>query len=330
MAGAVTVTVRVSQSLAVAIASLAACFASCALGGGPASDSAASAFALASSSSVASWMLCSFFIVACRFACTLFLLLLGGPWPPGCRMPSNMMLYRSIFTSGISTSMRLLPGGGTNGMGGGARMGIGAEMSDFLTDLVDPLRWTGCAFCTFCVLGVLASLGGLGAEGSTAGSVCDRTTVGAAFLAFLPAVVLLLPTSSCFTSPDAVRGRAAPAGAGATSGVCTSLSLDVFFLPSSPNSLHLLAFLTGTGPDGSSSSHGGLFSIPRSCGCQFPPFCACAGEGKPGLPSAIPIGAAGFVPAIESGVCVRTVTVGAGDPVRGLPCGDGGVPRMGM
>ena len=261
-------------------------------------------------------------------------------------MPSNMTLYRSIFTSGISTSIRLLLGGGIDGIGGGARtgigvdMGMGAEMSDFLTDLVDPLRWTGCAFCTFCGFGVFPSLGVPGAEGSTAGSVCDRTTVGAAFLDFLPAVVLLLPTSSCFTIPDAVRGRAALAGAGAgtTSGVCTSLSLDVFFLPSSPKSLHLLGFRAGAGPTGgsssshggSSSSHGGLFSIPRNCGCQDPPFCACAGGGKPGLPSAMPIGAARFVPAIESGVCVRTVTVGAGDAVRRLPCGDGGVPRMGM
>lgn len=283
LAGAVTVTVRVSQSLAVAIASLAACLASCALGVGPAPDSAASASALASSSVLASWMLCSFFIIVCRFACTLLLLLLGGPWPPGCRMPSNMTLYRSIFTLGISTSMRLLAGGGSDGMGGGTRTGIGvergigAEMSDFLTDLVDPLRWSGCAFCTFCGFGVFASFGVLDAEGSTAGSVCDRTTVGAAFLAFLAAVVLLLPTSSCFTAPDAVRGRAAPAGA--TSGVCTSLSLDVFFLPSSPNSLHLLGFLVGAGAadsSSSSSSHGGLFSIRRSCGCQLL-FCACAG-----------------------------------------------------
>lgn len=285
-------------------------------------------------------MLCSLFIVACRFKNTLSLGLLFGGGAPGCKMPLNMTLYRSIFVSGISTSRNPPPllgvgaggkGGAETGMGG-AEAGMGAEMSDFLMpsrrDLVEDLRGTGSSFGVFGgfdSLGVFGSTGVLEEGISKAGSVLARTTLGVIFFAFLVAVVLLLPTSSGCRMLDAVLGRASLIGVDTRSGVDPCLSLASLFFPEK-NNLHLLGFFAGAGSVGS-SSHGGLTSMPRSCGCQFPPVDGgCDGGAKLGLPMAMPMGAV----ATESGVCVRTAMVGSGDLERGLPCGDGSWPRMGM
>lgn len=256
-----------------------------------------------------------------------------------------MTLYRSILTSGMFTSRRppLLEvgvdmggrGGAETGMGG-AEAGIGAEISDFLMpsrrDLVEAFRETGSCLGVLGALGVLGSLVSVGklAEGiSTAGSVLARTTKGVTLCAFFVAVVLLLPISSGCLMLDAVLGRDSLMGVEARSGVDACLPLGSFLLPSSPNNLHLLGFLAGAGSGG--SSHGGLTSIPRSCGCQLPlDDGGCTDGAKLGLPMAIPMGAAGLLPAIESGVWVRTAMVRSGDLDRGLPVGDGGWPRMGM